>query len=149
MLKNVLPTPVRSDTALASALRFSVQRLVRRLRSERPESGLTLNQLSAMACLQSRGALTIGDLAQAEKVQPPSMTRTVTSLVELGYVTRAAAETDRRQVLVALTDAGAELLADDRRRRDAWLAQRLRELTADERDLLRRAAPILERLAIA
>ncbi len=149
MLKNVLPTPVRSDTALASALRISVQRLVRRLRTERLESGLTLNQLSAMASLASRGALTIGDLAQAEKVQPPSMTRTVTSLVELGYVTRAVAESDRRQVLVALTDAGAELLAEDRRQREAWLAQRLRELTADERDLLRRAAPILERLAIA
>ncbi len=148
MLTNMpTPTPVRSDTALASALRISVQRLVRRLRSERA-AGLTLNQLSAMACLQSKGPLTVGELAQAEKVQPPSMTRTVTSLVELGYVTRTAAEVDRRQVLVALTDSGAALLAEDRRRRDAWLAQRLRELTPDERDLLRRAAPILERLAL-
>jgi len=143
------PTVVRSDAALASSLRISVMRLARRLRQQRSDSALTLNQLSVIAVLDRHGALTVGELAQIEKVQPPSMTRTVGSLVELGYVTRAPHPTDGRQVLIALADSGLRLLLEDRRRRDAWTAQRLTELTPAERDVLRQAAPILERLALA
>jgi DNA-binding MarR family transcriptional regulator len=75
------------------------------------------------------------------------MTRTVNCLVEEGYLVRRPSETDGRQVLVDLTDTGREILLADRRRRDAWLTCRLRELDPEERDLLRRAAPLLQRLA--
>ena len=75
------------------------------------------------------------------------MTRTVNALEEGGYVVRRPHETDGRQVVVTLTEHGPATLLADRRRRDEWLAQRLRDLTPDERAVLREAAPILERLA--
>jgi DNA-binding MarR family transcriptional regulator len=141
----------RTDTGLAAALRVSVLRLSRRLRSERdPEHELlSVSQLSVLGVLHRHGARTVGELAALERVQPPSMTRTVSCLEDGGYVVRQRSATDRRRVVVALSDTGAHILAGDRRRRDAWLAQRLRELSADERAVLRQAAPILERLASA
>jgi DNA-binding MarR family transcriptional regulator len=138
----------RTDAGLASALRVSVARLVRRLRAERdPENELSIGQLMVLGAVFVNGELTIGELAAQERVQPPSMSRTVNGLEEAGYVVRRPHETDGRQVLVGLSDKGRETLAADRRRRDAWLARRMRELTSAERDVLRRAAPILERLA--
>ena len=139
----------RTDSGLASALRISVARLSRRLRSERDPDNelLPVGQLSVLGALSRAGESTVGELAALERVQPPSMTRTVNCLAEGGYVVRRKHETDGRQVVVALSDSGRATLAGDRRRRDAWLAQRLRELTPDERTVLRQAAPILERLA--
>jgi len=139
----------RTDSGLASALRISVARLSRRLRSERdPENELLpVGQLSVLGALNRFGEHTVGELAALERVQPPSMTRTVNCLEEGGYVVRRRHESDGRQVVVALSEQGKETLANDRRRRDAWLAQRLRELTPDERSVLRQAAPIIERLA--
>ena len=137
----------KTDIALSSTLRICVMRLARRLRSQRAETDLTLTQLSALATLDRHGPLTPGELAAHEKVQPPSMTRVVAGLEQRGLVTRAPHPTDGRQVLVALAGPGRQLLAEDRRRRDVWLAQRLAELTADERAVLQAAAPILERLA--
>jgi DNA-binding MarR family transcriptional regulator len=75
------------------------------------------------------------------------MTRTVRCLEELGYAERRPHPTDGRQVVVHLSEAGRELVLAERRRRDAWLACRLRELSPDERAVLREAAPILERLS--
>jgi len=139
----------RTDSGLASALRISVARLSRRLRSERdPENELLpVGQLSVLGALKRGGERTVGELAALERVQPPSMTRTVNCLEEGGYVVRRKHETDGRQVVVALSEQGEQTIAADRKRRDAWLAQRLRELTPDERALLRQAAPIIERLA--
>jgi DNA-binding MarR family transcriptional regulator len=138
----------RTDTGLASELRFSVMRLSRRLRSERqPDNQLSVAALSALGVLFREGECTVGTLAAHERVQPPSMTRTVNCLVDEGYAVRRPHETDGRQVLVDLTDKGREILLADRRRRDAWLAQRLRDLTPDERALLREVAPLLQRLA--
>jgi DNA-binding MarR family transcriptional regulator len=138
----------RSDAGLAAALRISVARLTRRLRSERdPRNELSIGQLSVLGVLFRDGACSIGELAAQERVQPPSMTRTVNCLEEAGYVVRRAHETDRRQVVIELAEKGVATLESDRRRRDAWLAQRLRELTPEERSVLRKAAPILERLA--
>ena len=77
------------------------------------------------------------------------MTRTVTCLESEGLVQRRPHPTDGRQVVISLTEKGEELVAAERRRRDAWLARRLRELTPDERAALRKAAPILERLSNA
>jgi DNA-binding MarR family transcriptional regulator len=138
----------RTDSGLASALRVSVARLSRRLRSERdPDNELSVGQIAVLAALYRNGECTVGELAAIERVQPPSMTRTVNCLDEGGYVVRRKNAADGRQVVVALSAKGEQTLAADRRRRDAWLAQRLRELTPDERSLLRQAAPILERLA--
>jgi DNA-binding MarR family transcriptional regulator len=138
----------RTDTGLASVLRVSVARLGRRLRAERPEDlGISTTGLAVLGLLLREGDHTVGQLAQAERVQPPSMTRTVRCLEELGYAERRPHATDGRQVVVHLTESGRELVLAERRRRDAWLACRLRELSPDERAVLREAAPILERLS--
>jgi DNA-binding MarR family transcriptional regulator len=123
-------------------------RLRRRLSNERhPDNPLSMGAMAVLGCLFRNGDLTVGELASAERVQPPSMTRTVNALEVGGYVARRAHETDGRQVVVALSEQGRTTLLADRARRDAWLARRLRDLTTDERDVLRRAAPLLERLA--
>ena len=136
-----------TDTALASALRLSVMRLARRLRSERADTALTLSQLAALATLDRSGPLTPGELAALERVRPPQATRLVASLVAAGLVDRADHPTDGRQVLLSLSPDGAALVREDRRRRDAWLAQRLRALDPEDRRVLREAAAVLDRLA--
>lgn len=138
----------RTDAGLASTLRVSVARLGRRLRSERDtDNELGLGALSALGLLFREGPQTVGDLAEWERVQPPSMTRTVACLVDGGYAVRRKHATDGRQVIVEISDHGRDTIQKDRRRRDAWLAQRLKELTPEERAVLRQAAPLLERLA--
>ena len=139
--------PASSDTALASALRLAVMRLARRMRAERADTSLTLTQLATLATLERLGPLTPRELAAAERVQPPSMTRIAASLEEAGLVTRSDHPTDGRQVLLAVAPAGAALLREDRRRREAWLAQQLRGLDPEDRDVLRRATEVLDRLA--
>jgi DNA-binding MarR family transcriptional regulator len=138
----------RTDAGLAAELRLGVMRLRRRLAGERhPGNELSINQMGVLGVLARRGAMTVGELAAAEKVQPPSMTRTVNCLEESGDVRKRPHETDRRQVVVELSEQGRDRVLADRVRRDAWLAQRLRELTPEERAVLRQAAPILDRLA--
>ena len=138
----------RTDPGLASELRLSVMRLRRRLAAERhPDNELSLTAMAVLGALYRHGDLTVGELATRERVQPPSMTRTVNCLVEGGYAERRPHETDGRQVLVHLTDEGRATLLADRARRDAWLAQQLTTLTAEERAVLREAAPILEKLS--
>jgi DNA-binding MarR family transcriptional regulator len=141
----------RTDSGLASALRVSVARLQRRLRSERDPDNelLPAGQLSVLGLLNRFGDSTVGELAALERVQPPSMTRTVNCLTDGGYAVRRKSDSDGRQVVVALSEQGRQTLANDRRRRDAWLAKRLRDLTPEERAVLRQAAPIIERLAQA
>lgn len=131
---------------LASVLRVSVMRLSRRLRFERPDSGLSLTQLSALGTLDRHGPLTPRELADHEKVQPPSMTRVLAGLEERGLIDRTPHESDGRQHRVSLTRQGADLLREDRRRREEWLACRLAELTPEERELLRAATVLLERI---
>lgn len=139
---------VRTDAGLASELRLAVMRLRRRLATERhPDNDLSLGAMAVLGALSRSGDLTIGELAAHERVQPPSMTRTVNCLAEQGYVERRAHPADRRLVVVAITDDGRATVRADRARRDAWLTRRLADLTAEERAVLRRAAPILERIA--
>lgn len=140
----------RTDAGLASALRVSVMRLSRRLRNEREaDEDMTPNQLAVLGTLSRCGAMSIGDLAGAERVQPPSMTRIVHALCDKGLVQRRPDPRDKRMVVVSLTDAARAVLESSRRRKEAWLNQRLGELTAAERQALRDAAPILERLSHA
>src|SRR5262245_46437001 len=142
----------RSDTGLATALRISVSRLARRLRVERlmpelAEPALSDTQLAALATLERHGAMTPGDLAEHEKVQPPSMTRVISVLVELQLVRREPHSSDRRQVVLTVTEAGRDLVHKARQQREAWLARRLDKLSPAERTTLQAAAPILEKLS--
>ena len=140
----------RTDAGLASALRVSVMRLSRRLRNERDASDdLTANQLGVLGTLWRNGPMTVGDLAAAEKVQPPSMTRIVVALVDKRLINRDPHPTDKRVSVVSLNDAGVAVIMESRRRKEAWLTHRLKELTPAERQILRDAAPILERLSQA
>lgn len=141
-----------ADAGLATAMRISVSRLARRLRVERlglggTETALSDIQLAALAALERNEAMTPGELAEFEKVQPPSMTRVIAVLEERGLVRREPHATDRRQVILTVTAEGRDLVQRVRRRREAWLAQRLQELTPEEREVLLAAVPILEKLS--
>jgi DNA-binding MarR family transcriptional regulator len=143
---------MQTDPGLATAMRISISRLARRLRVERlglggPETVLSDIQLAALAALERHDAMTPGELAEHEKVQPPSMTRVIAVLEERGLVRREPHATDRRQVILTVTPEGRDLVQRVRRRREAWLAQRLQELTPEERQVLRDAAPILEKIS--
>jgi len=143
---NDVPTPTMT-AELSSTLRMAVMRLARRLRAERTDTSLSLSQIAALGTVARLGPLTPGELADAEKVQPPSMTRTVAALEARGLVRRTPHPADRRQVLLRVTEEADQMLRVDRQRRDAWLSQRLSELTQEDRDKLRAAAEVLERLA--
>jgi len=91
--------------------------------------------------------MTAGELAACERVQPPSMTKVLASLEHRGLVRRETHPSDRRQVIVAITDEGLALLDSERRSRDAWLSQQLNRLTAEERALVRKVIPVLDKLA--
>ena len=137
------------DSALAGALRDAVGRLGRRMRHQSPHPELSLGQLAALRSLERHGSMTPGELAEHEKVQPPSMTKILARLEATGYIAREPHPDDRRQVTVRPSPSGLALLADDRRRRDAWIAQRLRGLDPDELAALRAAVPVLEKLSRA
>jgi len=138
-----------APAALASELRVSVMRLARRLRLERSSEDYTLNQLSALAVLDREGDMTVGELAAIERVKPPSMTRTVNCLVDAGLAARRPHDSDGRQVVVGLTELGAAVLAEDRRRRDQWLSRQLEQVDLADRELLARVAPLLDSLVAA
>jgi DNA-binding MarR family transcriptional regulator len=133
----------QGDSGLASDLSLAVMRLARQLRFRRPQSPVSLSQLSALATLFNFGPMTPGALAIKERVRPPSMTRVIASLADLAFVDRIAHPDDGRQVLVSVSDAGAELLEAERRASQEWLAQRLETLGAPERDTLRAAADLI------
>jgi DNA-binding MarR family transcriptional regulator len=132
-----------ADARLSSDLSLAVVRLARQLRFRRPESPVSLSQLSALATMAKQGPMTPGALAIRERVRPPSMTRVVASLAELGFVERSAHPDDGRQVLVSVSAAGQELIEAERRASREWLQQRLAELRPDQRETLSAAAELM------
>lgn len=143
-------TPARATADLAAELRPVILRLGRRLRQMQDESvELTASQSSVMGVLLRRGDLTMGELALEEQVRPPTITRVVKGLEERGLLLRTPAPQDGRQSLVGLTAAGRDVLETNRRRRNEWLTERLAELDADERELLRRVLGVLEKMNAA
>lgn len=124
----------------------SVIRLARRLRQER-RSPLTPSQVSALGALTLHGPMTVRELAEAERVSPPSATRMVNGLADAGFVTRTPHEHDGRQVIVTISEGGQEALLAERARRDEWLAGRLAELTLEDRRLLARASELMFEMA--
>ena len=134
-----------SRTDLATRLRTTIVRTNRRLRQE-GGAGLSPTLSAALGTIGRHGPLTPSELADRERVQRPTATRLLARLEAPGYVTRTPDPEDGRSSLVALTPAGRALLEQTRHRKDAYLARRLRTLSADERATLRRAADILERM---
>lgn len=133
--------------ALASDVRLAVHRLTRMLRNQRPVDGLTLSQLSALVTIWRDGPLSAGDVAAREGVKPPSATRVLAALESQALISRGTDPADGRQVTVAVTPGGIARVEKDMKARDAWLAKRLGELGDDDRELLRLALPVLQRLA--
>jgi DNA-binding MarR family transcriptional regulator len=132
-----------SDARLASDLSLAVMRLARQLRFRNPSSPVSLSQLSALATLTNEGPMTPGALAIRERVRPPSMTRVIASLADEGFVDRAPHPVDGRQVLVSVSESGAELVKAARRARQEWLAEQLVKLDGDKRAVLREAADLM------
>ena len=137
--------PPRTATEIAARLRLSATRLARRLRQE-SSSGLTPSQLSALAAVMNRGPVTLGELADHERVAPPSITKVVTKLEAEGLLERKTDPEDRRVTRVRTTKAGAALIAETRRRKTAWLAGRIRELDPTARAQLSAALDVLDEL---
>jgi DNA-binding MarR family transcriptional regulator len=131
----------------ATLLRDAIARVNRRMRQTRPLGEVTISQFSALQSLESAGALTPRELAEVERVQPPTLTGIVGHLEDKGLIVRTPHPTDGRQVILAASPAGRELVESFRRSRDEWLAQRLTKLSPEERDTLQRAAEILGRIA--
>ncbi len=134
---------------LAKALREAIQRLNRRVRQTRAVGDLTSSQLSALTSLQLAGALTPRELADVERVQPPTMTKIVGKLEDRGLVVRTPHPTDGRQVILAPTEQGRAMYAQFEKVRNEWLAAQLDALSAEDRDVLVRAAQILQQVARA
>jgi DNA-binding MarR family transcriptional regulator len=132
---------------LAEQLRAAIARLNRRLRQTRPVGELTQNQLSVLASLELAGALTPRELSDAERVQPPTMTKVLARLEERGLIQRAPHPSDGRQVLLSATEAGRAVLLEQRRVKAEWLTRRVAGLPAPDRDILAQAAEILDRIA--
>ena len=128
-------------------LRIVLQRVARRIRSNRAEGDLGDSQLSVLFHLEARGTLTPTELAALEHITPPSMNRTVNGLEEAGFVTRAKSVDDARKVHVSLTPRGEALLVETRRLRSAWFSEELATLTDGERAALDAALPTLRKLA--
>jgi DNA-binding MarR family transcriptional regulator len=147
-------TPTRADTLekasgteleLASGLRLAVMRLARRLRQQ-AEAGVTPSMLSAMSSIGRLGPISLGDLAAAEQVQPPSLSAIVGRLEQEGLVVREPDPADGRVSRVRLSPSGRRLMERSRSRKTAYLARRLATLPPDDRVALRRALPALERI---
>jgi DNA-binding MarR family transcriptional regulator len=132
----------------ATAVRQAATRLARRLRAERSEPARPPLELGVLAHLYRRGAMTPGELAVAERLQPQSLTRTLASLVRQHLVVRQPDDRDRRRSLLAITEVGRQALAADMRQRDGWLATAIaRRLTRAEQEVLRIASDLMDCLA--
>jgi len=128
-------------------VRVAVMRLARRLRNERAQDGLTPSQMAVVGTLFRDGPKSPRELADIERVQPPSMTRVIAALVKGGWVTKQPHPSDRRQVTIAVTDQATEWVSADRQRRDLWLSERLNQLPPAQREQLLAAIPLLNQLA--
>lgn len=138
-----------TSSTLAGDLRQAIGRTHRRLRAQVGDAHLSYPQYSVLIVLTREGPTTPGRLAELEGVQPPTMTRTVNCLAELGLVSKGPDPDDGRLVVVSLTPAGEAEVRETRRRRDTWLTSRLAKLPPDDRATLARAAVLLKEIAVS
>jgi DNA-binding MarR family transcriptional regulator len=141
------PRPGTTTIELADRLHSAALHLLRRLRREDDASVLPAPQLSALSVIVFGGPLTLGDLARAEQVRPPTISKLIVILEAKGLVDRVVDAEDRRIVRVKATARGTKLLHDGRQRRVAALVASLTELSASDRALLARTLPVLERVS--
>ena len=132
--------------ATADRLHSAAIRILRLVRREDDRIGVTAPRLSALSAIVFAERITLTELAAAEQVRPPTMTRTVDALIAAGLATRSPDPDDRRVIRIAATGKGRALLASGRARRVRALAARLERLSAEERRTLAEAAGLLERL---
>ena len=140
-----MPTKTAIDPATLTRLRMVVTRLSRRLRQQ-IEPDVTASQFSALVSIERSGPVSLGELAAIERVQPPTLTKVVAKLEELGYVTRDPDPADRRIARVRLSDVGVRFVAASRTLRNQYLADRLQRFTSAELAALKHALPLFERL---
>jgi DNA-binding MarR family transcriptional regulator len=140
------PAVTDTDTDLAADLRLAIGRLARRLRQVQL-GGLTSSQMSALSSIENLGSVRLGDLAMAEGVSGPTLTKIVSHLESIGLVARSADATDRRAARVSLTAEGRSRLKRIRSDRDAYLVTRLAGLDADGRAALHAVLPLLRGLS--
>lgn len=133
--------------AVADAVHSAAIHLLRRVREDDEESGLGPARLSALSVLVFGGARRLTDLARAEQVQPPTMTKVVSGLEAAGLAHRVPDPHDARAIRVEATARGRRLLVEGRRRRVSRLAGGLKTLLAEEVDVLAAAAVLMERVA--
>ena len=131
---------------MAAQLRLSTTRLWRRLRRE-AEADLSPTLGSALAAIHVHGPITLGDLAEHERVSPPTVTKVVNQLEQQGLIERLVDPTDRRVCRVECSTDGAELVERSRQRKNAWLASHIEALDPDQRARLAAALDVLEELA--
>lgn len=134
------------STALADQLHSAAIHLLRKLRREDAASGLNAPRLSALSVVVFAGPLTLGDLAAAEQVRPPTMTRIVDALAAQGLVSRKKNAQDARSTLIHATAAGKRLLTQGRERRVRALAAQIEALGEEDRAGLEKAAEILRKV---
>jgi DNA-binding MarR family transcriptional regulator len=143
------PQITRTEAAfteeLPTRLRLAIMRLARRLRQQ-SEPDMTPSMLSAMANIEYRQPVTLGHLAEAERVTPPTMSKIVGRLEDAGLVTRTVDVADRRIQRVSLSPDGAKLIARNRSRKNAYLARKLRRLEPEEVSKLEEAVGVIEKL---
>jgi DNA-binding MarR family transcriptional regulator len=131
--------------AVAAHLRLAITRTARRLRQEAGRE-LSPSQISALATIERHGPLTPSELADRERVKRPTATRVAAKLEEMGTIARTADPADARSSLLQITARGRALLGRLRRRKTAYLAQRLSELDPEDLATLERASEVLERM---
>ena len=140
--------PTSPDAAsLAERLHAAAIHLLRRVRTRDTESGVGPAQLSALSVLVFAGPRSLGELAAAEQVRPPTMSRIVAGLMRAGLVRRHVTKEDRRRLRLEATAKGSELLWAARKRRVESLAATLRHLSADQVEQLRQAAELIDQLS--
>lgn len=132
----------------AAHLRTAIVRTARRLRQEAASetTGLTPTSVAALATIERHGPLTPSEIAEIERVKRPTITRTLGCLEREGLIDRTPDPADGRSALVGINGAGRERLRRLRGRKNAYLAKRMRDLSAEEVETLERAAEILERM---
>jgi DNA-binding MarR family transcriptional regulator len=137
------------ESAIADRLHSAAIYLLRRVRRVDEATGLSASKLSALSVVVFAGPITLRDLAAAEQVRPPSMTRTVQELEAEGLIAREPDEQDRRAVRIRATPKGQRLLKRGRSARIKLLAEWLRGLDPGKLAVLDEASTILERILAA
>ena len=145
---NVLEEPSNTATDTANQLYRSALRLFRVLRATRPAKGLTLSKAGVLGYLYRDGKTTLTELAAYLRVKPQSLTRLLADLERSKHIVRRSNGEDRRENLLEITKAGVGLLIEDIRGQRVRLAEVIeKELTPAEKELLRIAAGLVDRIA--